>query len=73
MIVDAVLCKRITSDGLVEVEDHVQIGKVYRVNLATRRMANGRNFIEHVTWRREIINDVNGTWFPTELLQIDNE
>lgn len=36
MIVQVRLIKRITDDGLMEIRDEVELGRLYRVDMATR-------------------------------------
>jgi len=72
MIVKAKLIKRKTDDGLIELEDHVPLGKVYEVDLSTRAIRRGKNIEKSVFWEREIIL-TEGQWFPTELLEICEE
>ena len=73
-VVDAKLIKRVTDDGMIEVEDHVELGRKYIVNLDSRRTESGFNTIQEKHWTREVIDviDVDGDyWWPTELLEID--
>lgn len=62
------LIKHATADGLVSIEDHVQLGKVYHGDPATIREATGYNIVHGRRWKREVI-DIDGHWFPTELLE----
>ncbi len=67
----AKLIKLRTLDGLFEVEDHVQLGKEYTVDLASITVGEGINLEVGVRWSREIIYMEEGDWFPTELLEIE--
>lgn len=68
-IVIAKLIKRVTSDGLMSMGDQVSLGKEYQVKLNTKQFQSGFNYIKKEFWRREMIEDANGGWLPTELLQ----
>ena len=74
-IVKAVLIKKITDDGCVEVEDNIPLGKIYSVDLNTIKEAEGLNINKNKKWKRKIINIVEDGeycgWFPTELLDIN--
>jgi len=70
-IVTATLARRISADKLCEMEEGVVLGKVYRVDLATRRPALMFNTEYRITHIKEIINVYpNGGWLPYELLDI---
>lgn len=70
MIIDAVLIKHATLDGLMEIDDAVPLGKKYKVDLSSIKLRKGFNFYKQVVWEREMILDtVNGGYLPTELLQ----
>jgi hypothetical protein len=73
MIARERLVKRRTGDGLMEIADHVLLGKVYRVVLASRRLRTGINVDHRRLWTREMIEDADhpGEWLPTELLAIE--
>ena len=75
MIRRAVLIKRTTDDGLVEIKDHIALGKVYQVEENTIRMAVGLNTEHNKPWLRLIVDVIddekNLMWFPTELLRIE--
>ena len=75
MITTAILIKRFTSDGLMEMWEHVAIGKVYLVDLATIRMAQFYNIDQKSFHMKEIITVVDESreplgWFPVECLEI---
>ena len=73
LIATAELAKRTTEDGLVEIEDHIPLGKTYKVDINSKRMAEGVNIVHNIKWEREVINVVDPTgdwWMPTELLRI---
>jgi len=74
-IVEMKLVKRKTDDGLMEVHDNIQLGKIYKVDLDTlqkQRMYNTTYKKEH---EKVMILDVEtGGWFPYEILGgIENE
>ena len=69
MITEAKLIKRKTDDGLMEIEDHIPLGKIYEVDLSSRQPVKGKNIEKSVFWEREMILS-DGEWFPTELLEI---
>jgi hypothetical protein len=71
--VTARLKKRVTSDGLVEMHDHVPIGKEYKIDADSRGNRTGYNYIKRKSWDRELVWDINGGWLPTELLDIDED
>ena len=69
----ATLIKRMTDDGLVEIQDDVELGKTYTVDDRTIRMATGYNHVLKKKWMRLIIDvksDEGVRWFPLELLQM---
>lgn len=67
----AVLIKRSTDDGLIEVEDRVPLGRVYQVRLETLRQGRGFNLKHGKFWQHTIISDVTGGWLPIEILEIE--
>jgi len=70
----AILKKRITDDGLVEIQDHVQLGTDYLVDINSITIGKGFNIEKKVLWEREIVYAKDGDewlWFPTELLEIE--
>ncbi|MCK5317557.1 MAG: hypothetical protein KAJ55_06560 [Anaerolineales bacterium] len=75
MIVEAVLIKQETEDGLFEMWEDVPLGKFYTVDNTTIRMAHGYNGVKHKHWYMEIVNVVEGEdvvgFMPTELLKIE--
>jgi len=73
MIVSARLVKRKTDDGLMEMSEGAPLGKEYLVDLSTRAMKKGYNYIHDKSWQREMIRDVAGGWLPTELLEVDED
>jgi hypothetical protein len=64
------LIKRITDDGLMDVLDHVPIGKVYDLVPGSRRRVAMFNVDKQVEHDKEIVNVEGGGFFPTELLEI---
>ena len=71
-IVTAELIKKTTEDGLFEIADNIEIGKIYRVDINSIRMGGGINIVHNIEWVREMIFAVNdgAGWIPTELLKI---
>jgi uncharacterized protein YajQ (UPF0234 family) len=70
MIVDAKLIKRKTDDEMMEFEDDIPLGKIYKVDLETKQKIQGLNIITNNIWEREMIMDITGSFLPTELLEI---
>ncbi len=70
MIVTARLIKRRTDDGLMTMADHVSLGKEYQIDLKTRCIRRGVNFLQNKKWKREMVQDDTGGWLPIELLEI---
>ena len=69
MVVTAKLVKRQTADGMLEMGDHVPLNREYKVDLSTIQMRKGYNFIKSIEWEREMVQDVEGGWLPTEMLE----
>lgn len=72
-MVTAILVKRATEDGLVEFEDHVPLGRRYRVDLDSIVRAapmthdpDGKN----ISHRKDIIYTEDGGWLPLECLKL---
>lgn len=71
-IVHAKLIKRITDDGLMEVQDDVFIGRKYRVDLDSLMVLNLFNVDVKKAHCKELITNVEeGGQLPTELLEIE--
>ena len=72
MIVNARLIKRTTADGLMEMMDEIPLGKIYRIDVATRRvfpfmfLATGQ---AHEKEMVQIYPHQPGMWLPVELLE----
>lgn len=72
MLTVATLVKRRSANGLIEVKDHVTIGKTYVVDLRTLRTATlchlptGEVYEAQVIWECE-----SGRWLAMELLAIE--
>jgi hypothetical protein len=73
----AVLIALATADGLVSAKAGTPLGKVYTVDLATRKTRRMYNVEHHRTHVKEIIRTVDGTaqdgWYPTEMLRIEED
>lgn len=70
----ATLIKRTTDDGLVEIQDDVELGRLYTVDDRTIRLATGYNVVKKQEWTRLIVDvkeDEDVRWFPVELLKIE--
>ena len=70
----ATLIKRTTDDGLVEIQDAVELGRTYIVDDETIRTATGYNHVLKEKWIRLIIDvkeDEDIRWFPLELLKME--
>ncbi len=71
--VKAKLIKLHTDDHLFEVMDVVPLGKEYVVDLDSRKTVEGYNIPNQKFWKREIILTEDGSYFPTEMLKIEEE
>jgi len=74
MLRKGVLIKRTTDDGLVEIQDAVELGREYLIDDNTIRMAAGFNHVVKKKWVRLIVDVLDGAevrWFPTELLRME--
>lgn len=69
-LVKAKLIKRKTDDGLFEIEDYVQLGKEYMVDVDSLFRGTGVHVPTGTVWEREVVFMENGEWFPLELLEI---
>ena len=70
-IVTARLARRQSADGIFEAADHVPLGKLYTIDLARLRVANGYNIPQQRAWEhRWMVWDVRGGWLPVELLDV---
>jgi hypothetical protein len=74
-IVEMKLVKRKTDDGMIEVHDNIQLGKIYKVDLDTLQKQKMYNTILRKVHEKEMIFDVEANgWFPYEILGgIENE
>jgi hypothetical protein len=68
----AILNKLVTDNGLMEFkEDKVFIGKVYSVDIDTRRVLGMHNTDTGIDWEGEFVWDIKEkAWLPTECLTI---
>jgi hypothetical protein len=73
--VTARLIKRETKNGLWKIEDHVPIGKKYRVDPSSIRIISAFNKEKEILHDAEMIWSYTPPpgWFPTELLDIPGE
>jgi hypothetical protein len=70
-LVTATLVKRTTEDGYFSINDNIELGKEYRVNLFSRRLLNFENLERGFKGKKEFIYGVDvKEWMPTELLNI---
>jgi hypothetical protein len=72
----ATLIKHATDDGLVEMNEDIQLGKTYQVDINTIRNGEGFNIVKNIGWKREVIDVSDGQgwrWMPTEMLLIEKE
>jgi len=63
------LIKRKTDDGLMEIEDNIPLGKIYEVDLSTKKSLRGMNIQTGQLWERLMVQ-IDGQWFPLELLEV---
>ena len=70
MKAQAKLIKRKTDDGMMEIQNDVPLGRIYKFDLKTKRMQKGMHLDTKTIWEREMVL-VEGSWFPTELLEIE--
>lgn len=68
--VTAILVTRQTADGLVEFEDHVELGTEYVVDLDSRRTITLVNVDRHLTHTKDVVDTACGRWLPMECLQL---
>ena len=66
----AILIKRVTDDGLLELKEHLKIGIEYEVDIDTIETAGGFNMVKKKFWTREVVFTTDQQWMPTELLEI---
>lgn len=71
----AKLIKHATHDGLMEINDDVPLGKIYRVDLDSRRIAGFKNTKVNKLHSKTIISTIDGAgkvtgYLPLEILQI---
>lgn len=64
------LVRRVTTDGLMAVNDNVPIGKVYLVDLATRTVSTMQHS-SGMLHAKEVVQCSDGGWIPVALLDID--
>ncbi len=78
-IVKAKLIKLETDDSLFKIENKKHKGKIYYVDLSSKKIKTGYNFEVNKQWEKELIDifdkNINGEYvvagfFPTELLKI---
>ncbi len=76
MIVQARLTKLSTADGLVAMKEDADalVGKIYLVDLDTKRMATLHNIDRNVLHQKEIVSALNDDgstgWMPLEMLEL---
>lgn len=68
-VVTATLVRRETADGFQSVEDHVQLGEQYQIELSTRRLAWFEHLATGERFQMEIVDTLpDGRWYAAELL-----
>ena len=77
MFIKAKLVKKETSDGLFVVRDNVEVGKIYLIDLRTKRTLKFFNTVYGVTHTKEVVDVkddlLNIRFFPMELLEVIHE
>lgn len=69
MLIQVQLVKKATDDGLVEFEDDIPLGRVYLVELDSRRTVMLLNDDTGGAHLKDIIYTVDGAWLPVECLK----
>lgn len=69
MVVVAKLIKLKLDNGLMEMADHIELGREYQVDLSTIQMRKLYHFQSGKEWQCEMVQDTKGGWLPTEMLQ----
>lgn len=70
-IVKAKLKKLKTDDGMVEILPDIPLGKIYFIDLDSKRILRAYNIEFHQMHSKESVQDVSsGGWLPMELLEI---
>lgn len=80
----AKLIKLKTEDGFFQMKDHIEVGKLYVVDLDSIHVARGMNLLLMCQWDKEIISTLDGRlltsdfgavngWLPTEIIEIIGE
>lgn len=59
-----------TADGMIEFEDGVPLGRIYRVDLQTRQPVTLYNLDRRCSHRKEMVRAENGYWLPIECLKV---
>jgi hypothetical protein len=73
MIVLAKLIKHSTADRLMQMQDTIPLGTMYRVDVATRHVMTFRNLPSNIVHEKEIIQEYPHRpdgWLPVELLEL---
>ncbi len=65
------LLRHVTEDGLWEVDRTLPLGRVYVVDLTTRQVGSFWSVVARRAHDKELVRSQDGTWFPVELLSID--
>lgn len=66
----ATLVKRVTDNGLSEVNANVPLGRKYTIDLDTIQNVRAFNVDHNVFHDIQIVFVDNGRWFPLELLDV---
>lgn len=70
-IVKARLVKRATADGLLEFMPQVPIGKIYEIDIKSRRLTDMFNIEQGLRHSKEVVNEAHGGgWLCMELLEV---
>ena len=67
-MIEAILIKKKTDDGLIEIQDSVKLGTKYLIDPTTEKTISGFNFKKGKAWTRNLVMANDGTWLPSELL-----
>ena len=69
MIVQARLIKLATDDKLMEMNESIELGKIFLVDLNTKHEVTLHNTEYDKEHTKEVVLCVDGGWLPTEILE----